>query len=157
MAELPMDNGAMMDRRTFIGAVAGGLVLSRSHALAQSAASLRRVGLSLGSEASSHLRAVFTQRMQDLGWLEGKSIEYRIVYGRGDVDRLDALANELVEQKVEVIVTSTSQFARAAQRATKTTPIVMAGVLNAVGAGFIASLAKPGGNITGITTQQEEV
>jgi len=139
--------------------LAGGIGLLVAHRLShgQSPATIRRVGLSLGSEASTHLRAAFTQGMLDLGWLEGKNIEYRLVYSRGDVDRLDALASELVEQRVEVIVTSTSQFARAAQRATKTIPIVMAGVLNAVGAGFIASLAKPGGNITGITTQQEEV
>ena len=73
------------------------------------------------------------------------------------VDRLDALASELIGQKVEVIVVSSQQAARAAQRATKTIPIVMAGVSNAVGAGFVASLAKPGGNITGFTSQQEEV
>ena len=95
--------------------------------------------------------------MHDLGWLEGKNVEYRFVYANGDVDRLDALAGELVGQKVEVIVVSSPQAARAAQRATKTIPIVMAGVSNAVGAGFVASLAKPGGNITGITSQQEEV
>jgi putative ABC transport system substrate-binding protein len=147
----------VITRRSVLLAGGIGLLVAQSLSRGESAATIRRVGLSLGSEASTHLRAAFTQGMQDLGWLEGKNIEYRIVYGRGDVDHLDALASELTEQRVEVIVTSTSQFARAAQRATKTIPIVMAGVLNAVGAGFIASLAKPGGNITGITTQQEEV
>jgi putative ABC transport system substrate-binding protein len=70
---------------------------------------------------------------------------------------LDALAGELIRQKAEVIVVSSGQTAAAAQRATKVIPIVMAGVSNAVGAGFVASLAKPGGNITGFTSQQEEV
>ncbi len=95
--------------------------------------------------------------MHDLGWLEGKNVEYRFVYANGEVDRLNGLASDLIEQKIAAIVTSTSQAARAAQRATKTIPIVMAGVSNAVGAGFVASLAKPGGNITGFTSQQDEV
>ena len=89
--------------------------------------------------------------------MEGKNVEYRIVYANGDVDRLDTLAGELVGQKVEVIVVASRQTAGAAQRATKTIPIVMAGVSNAVGTGLVASLAKPGGNITGFTSQQEEV
>jgi putative tryptophan/tyrosine transport system substrate-binding protein len=95
--------------------------------------------------------------MRDLGWMEGKNIEYRFAYANGDVDRLDALTGELVRQKVEAIVLSNSQAARAAQRTTKAIPIVMAGVSNAVGAGFVASLARPAGNITGLTSQQEEV
>ena len=88
--------------------------------------------------------------MQDLGWLEGKNVEYRFVYANGDVDRLDALAGELIGQRVDVILVGSSQSAAAAHRATKTVPIVMAGVGNAVGAGLVASLAKPGGNITGL-------
>jgi len=95
--------------------------------------------------------------MHDLGWLEGKNVEYQIVYANGDVGRLDALAGELVGRNVEVIVAGNAPTTRALQRATKTVPIVMGSVANAVGAGFVASLAKPGGNITGITTQQEEV
>jgi putative ABC transport system substrate-binding protein len=114
--------------------------------------------LSFSSEATfAHLRAAFAQGMHDLGWLEGKNVEYRIVYANGDVDRLDALAGELIGQKAEVILVSSQQTARAAQRATKTIPVVMAGVSNAVGAGFVAGLAKPGGNITGFTSQQEEL
>jgi putative ABC transport system substrate-binding protein len=148
-----------MDRRAFIGTVAGGLVIARSLALAQSAASLRRIGiLQTSSEATSaHLRTAFKQGMQDLGWLEGKNVEYRFVYANGDVDRLDALASELIGQQVSVILVGSSQSAQAAHRATKTIPIVLAGVGNAVGAGLVASLAKPGGNITGYTSQQDEV
>jgi len=95
--------------------------------------------------------------MRDLGWMEGKNVEYRFVFANGAVARLEALAGELVGQKAEVIVVSSHQTAAAAQRATKTIPIVMAGVSNAVGAALVASLAKPGGNITGFTSQQEEV
>ena len=72
------------------------------------------------------------------------------------MDRLDALANELIRQNVELIVAASSAGTRAAQRATKTIPIVMVAVSNAVDSGFVASLAKPGGNITGVSNQREE-
>ena len=75
--------------------------------------------------------------MHDLGWLEGKNVEYRFVYADGDVDRMDALVSELIGQKVEVIMVATTPATRAARQATKTIPIVMAGVSNAVGAGFV--------------------
>jgi putative ABC transport system substrate-binding protein len=149
----------VITRRSLL--LAGGIGLLVVHRLsnAQPAATIRRVGmLLLASEAgATHIYAAFKQGMHDLGWLEGKNVEYRVVYADGDVGRLDALANELIVQKVEVIVVGSWQPALAAQRATKTIPIVIANVSNAVGAGLVASLAKPGGNITGITGQQEEV
>jgi len=141
--------------------LAGGISLLAAHRLSrgQPAAPTRRVGmLFVSSEAGApHIYAAFKQGMHDLGWLEGKNVEYRVVYADGDVGRLDALANELIVQKVEVIVVGTWQAALAAQRAAKTIPIVIANVSNSVGAGLVASLAKPGGNITGITGQQEAV
>ena len=149
----------MITRRRVL--LAGGIGLLVTHRLSrgQPAATIRRVGmLSVSSEATAtHVFAAFKQGMHDLGWLEGRNVEYRFVSADGDVGRLDAVASELIGQKVEVIVVGNPQGARAAQRATKTIPIVMAGVANAAGAGFVASLAKPGGNITGITGQQEEV
>ena len=148
-----------IDRRTFIGTIAGGFVIARSLARAQPTATIRRVGwLSLASEsASALLYASFNQGMQDLGWLEGKNVEYRFVYADGDVNRVNALANELIGQKVDVIAVGNAAGTRALQRATKTIPIVMAYVSNPVGNGFVASLAKPGGNITGIANLQDEV
>jgi putative ABC transport system substrate-binding protein len=136
-----------------------GLLVAHRQGRGQPAATLRRVGvLSLASEATAApLRAALTLGMQEHGWREGKNVEYRFAYANGDVNRLDALTGELIAKQVEVIVVSSSQGVRAVQRATKTVPVVMAGVLNAVGAGFVASLAKPGGNITGFTSQQEEV
>ena len=68
--------------------------------------------------------SAFKQGMRELGWLEGKNVEYRFLYADGDVDRLDALAGELIGRQVEVIVAGSSSAARAAQRATKTIPIV---------------------------------
>jgi len=94
--------------------------------------------------------------MENLGWVEGKNVEYRYVYADADISRLDGLARELVGQNVDVILVNSQQSAGAAQRATKTIPIVMTGISNAVGVGFVASLAKPGGNITGFTGQQDE-
>ena len=149
----------MITRRSLLLAGGIGLLFAHRFTRGQDAATIRRVGLlQFSSEAAgAHLRAAFRQGMLDLGWMEGKNVEYRFVYANGNVDRLDALAGELIGRKAEVIVVSSGQTAGAAQRATKTIPIVMAGVSNAVGAGFVASLAKPGGNITGFTSQQEEV
>ena len=149
----------MITRRRVL--LAGGIALLVADRVSrgQPAATIRRVGLlSFSSEAAgAHLRIALKQGMQDLGWMEGINVEYRVVYANGDVERLDALAGELIGQKVEVIVVSAQQTAGAAQRVTKAIPIVLAGASNAVGAGFVAGLAKPGGNITGFTSQQEEV
>jgi putative ABC transport system substrate-binding protein len=140
--------------------LAGSIALLVAHPLGrgQPAATIRRVGVVLlaSEAASAHLRAAFKQGMHDLGWLDGKNVEYRIVYADSDAGRLDALVNELIGQKVEVIVVS-PRATRAAQRATRSIPIVMTSVSSAVSAGFIASLAKPGGNITGIAGQQDEL
>jgi len=141
--------------------LAGGIGLLAAHRFShgQPAATIRRVGvLWFASEAASTVpRVAFTQGMQDLGWLEGKNVEHRFVYANGDVSRMDTLASELIGQKVEVIVVGNAPATRAAQRATKTMPIVMANVGNPVGAGLVASLAKPGGNITGLASQPDEV
>jgi putative tryptophan/tyrosine transport system substrate-binding protein len=149
----------VVTRRSVLLAGGAGLLVAHRQGRGQPAATLRRVGvLSLASEATAApLRAALTLGMQEHGWREGKNVEYRFAYANGDVNRLDALTGELIAKQVEVIVVSSSQGVRAVQRATKTVPVVMAGVLNAVGAGFVASLAKPGGNITGFTSQQEEV
>ena len=140
--------------------LAGGIGLLVPHppGRAQPAPTIRRVGwLSLGSQASvADLDAAFRQGLRELGWVEGKNVEYRIAYADSNASRLDDLARELVAQKVEVILVGNVQTARAAQRETTTIPIVMAGLVNAVGAGLVASLAKPGGNTTGFTSQQDE-
>ena len=149
----------MVTRRVVLLAGGVSLLVARRLSLGQPAATIRRVGwLSMGSEATvANLDTAFKQGMRELGWLEGKNVEYRIVYASGNANRLDALARELIGQQVDVILVGNGQSAEAAQRATKTIPIVMAGLANAVGTGLIASLAKPGGNVTGFTSQQDEV
>lgn len=146
-----------MNRREAVLAL---LALSTpSLAPGQPAAKIRRVGyLSIVTSASAaRLFAAFKKGMTDLGWREGQNVEYRAEYADSQVERLDALASRLVEQKVEVIVVGAAQVARAAQKATSTIPIVMSNVSNAVENKFVASLASPGGNITGLTSQLEAV
>ncbi len=149
----------MITRRCVLLAGGASLLVAHRLSLGQPTATSRRVGvLWFASEAASTIpRAGFTLGMQDLGWQEGKNVEYRFVYANGDVERMDTLASELIGQKVEVIVVGNAPGTRAAQRATKTIPIVMAGVGNPVAAGLVASLAKPGGNITGLASQSDEL
>ena len=136
-----------------------GLFVAHGFGRGQAATKIPRVGwLSTGSETSpAFVYVAFKEGMLDLGWSEGKNVEYRFVYADGDLNRLDALASELISQRVDVIVVGNALSTRAVQRATKAVPIVMATVSDPVGNGFVASLAKPGANITGVTAQQEEV
>ena len=142
-------------------AIAGAAAWLASHPLArgQPTPGLRRVGsLSITTiAASERFYTAFKLGMHDLGWREGRNIEYRFVFADGKVEALDGLARELIAQQVEVIVAGAPQAARAAQRATRSVPIVMANVSNAVASGFVESLARPGGNITGVTAQNEVV
>ena len=86
-----------------------------------------------------------------LGWVEGRNIVFEFRYSEGKPDRLPALAAELVRANVDVIVTQGTESTQAARNATGTIPIVMAQIGDAVGAGLVDSLARPGGNITGLT------
>ena len=92
----------------------------------------------------------FRQSVHELGYVEGKNIVIESRYSEGQVDRLPALVDELVRLKVDVIVTTGSGVTRAAKEASVTIPIVMARDNDPVGNGFVASLARPGGTITGL-------
>jgi putative ABC transport system substrate-binding protein len=95
-------------------------------------------------------RAAFLQGLRDLGYVEGHNLLVESRYAAGDLGRLDQLAVELARLKVDVIVAAPTQVTQAAQRATKTIPIVMPVSRDPVGAGLVASLARPGGNVTGL-------
>lgn len=125
----------------------------------QAEGKIRRVGVLTVGSSNSTLGFIdaFKEGLRNLGWREGQNVEYRPVFAEGRVERLDALAKQLVEQKVDVIVLGAPQAARAAQKATSTIPIVMTNVSNAVENKFVTSLARPGGNITGVTSQLEVV
>jgi len=99
----------------------------------------------------------FRQGLRELGYVEGKNIVMEYRYAEGKLDRVPALAAELVRLKVDVIVTAAATPTRAAKGATATIPIVMTNDNDPVGNGFIASLARPGGNITGMATLSPEL
>lgn len=149
----------MISRRLVLFAAGASLLGTHGWSRGQSANALRRVAwVEFAPESlPSPTREAFLAGMRELGWLESKNVEYRFGHASLDMKRLDALLAETLAWKPEVIVTASGATVRAAQRATKTTPIVMAYIANAVGNGFVASLARPGGNITGSTTQAEEV
>ena len=146
-------------RRNILFAGGIGPLVAHRLSIAQPTATIRRVGwLTVGPEASvASLLAALKKGMTDLGWQEGKNIEYRIVYADSDMNRLDASATDLLNQKVDVILVGSAPTARAIQRATKTIPIVMANIANPDGNGLVASLAKPGRNVTGIANLYDEV
>jgi putative ABC transport system substrate-binding protein len=97
------------------------------------------------------------QRLRELGYLEGQNIAFESRFGEGKTDQLHRLAAELVGLKVDIIVTSGTPATQAAKQATRTTPIVMTNNADPVGAGLVASLARPGGNVTGLTTQDADL
>lgn len=145
-----------MRRREFLCfLVGGGTAICMPAALAQQPANQHRIGLLQGLAASDpewRLRfTAFTQRLQELGWDEGRNIVFEFRYADGRLERLPSLAVELVQTNVDIIVTNAAEPVAAAQNASRTVPIVMASVGDAVGSGFIKSLARPGGNTTGLT------
>ena len=126
---------------------------------AQQANKVSRIGyLSLGSPSTNlGYREAFLQGLRELGYVEGKNIVIEYRYPEGKPDRLPALAAELVRLKVDVIITSGPSVTRAAKEATVTIPIVMTNDNDPVGNGFVASLARPGGNITGLSNLGREL
>jgi len=143
----------MMDRRRFVSVFAGGVLVARSIAEAQPAAKLQRVGFLLGAtrESVAPLFHALEEGLRDLGDVEGRNIVFEQRYGGGRMERLPDLAAELVRLRVDVIVTGTNIHVAAVRQATATIPIVMVFTADPVKAGFVASLARPGGNITGLT------
>jgi putative ABC transport system substrate-binding protein len=107
--------------------------------------------------ALSDRTEAFRQGLRELGYVEGKNIVFEYRFAEGKLDRLPVLAAELVPLKVDVIVTAGPPATRAAKEATVTHPIIMAQDSDPVGNGFIASLARPGGNITGLSTLSSEL
>ena len=137
-----------------------GFILSSDHfAEAQQPKKVPRIGfVSAGNlDRPGNRVEAFGQALNEIGYTEGKNIlvEYRHISGR--TDQIPRLVTELVQQKVDVLVVRAQPSIRAAKQATKTIPIVMVTTQDPVAAGFINSLAKPGGNITGVTTLQREL
>src|SRR5262245_30313052 len=142
-----------------LSAIAFLLVVSGAVVQAQQSQKIRRIGvLSVTSAATIPDRLnAFRQGLRELGYVDGKNIDIEYRYGDGKLDRVPLLAAELVRLNVEVILTGGSAATRPAKEATATIPIVMAQDIDPVGNEFVASLARPGGNITGLSTLGPEI
>lgn len=139
-----------MKRRAFLLAATGMLApLVR----AQAPAKLRRVGWLTGGSPKTHARLLeaFRAGMRELGWAEGGNFTLELRWAEGKLERLPALAAELVRLKPEVIVTAANVVHLAVKKETSTIPIVMATGADPIASGLVTSLARPGGNVTGLT------
>jgi putative ABC transport system substrate-binding protein len=127
-------------------------------AFAQPQSKVWRIGYLSSSARSATVNAfgAFRQGMRELGYIEGKDLVIEARFADGVYDRLPGLAAELVELKVDVILADASPAIRAAQKATNTVPIVMGSTGDPVGSGFVQSLARPGGNITGLALMSSD-
>jgi ABC-type uncharacterized transport system substrate-binding protein len=146
-------------RREFITLLGGAAAAWPLAARAQQPGKLPTIGFLVPGTplTDSQRHAAFVQRLRELGWTEGRNvaIEYRWPEGRND--RVAEIAVELVQIKVDVIVTTGTPAALAAKQATSAIPIVFAAAADPVGTGLVASLARPGGNVTGLSLQQADL
>ena len=149
----------MITRRKVVFAFGAGALWTTLASFAQQPAKAARIGWLGTASASGYVREVDAIRagLRELGYVEGRNIVIEYRWAEGKPDRLKELAAELVTLKVDVIITHAILGARAAGQATKTIPIVMADGADPVAAGLVASLARPGGNITGSSSFQAEV
>jgi putative ABC transport system substrate-binding protein len=140
-----------------ISVLLGGLY-SPLAAEAQQAGKITRIGYLVGNlVAGPHLPAAFREGLRDLGYVEGRNFVIEIRDAEGKLERLPALAAELVALKVDVIMAGSTPHALAAKQATTTIPIVFAAADDPVGSGLVTSLARPGGNVTGLSLLAPEL
>ena len=146
-----------MDRRTFLGSLAGGLLAVPLAVEAQQVGRVPRIGvLAPGSPPLEQFEAL-REGLRDLGYTEGQTIMLEPRWDEGSTARHASLVADLVRLKVDIIVAGTTPTALAAQKATRTIPIVMAAIADPVGAGLVTSLARPGGNTTGMSLISAEL
>jgi len=128
-------------------------------ARAQQAAKVPTIGFMGAGSASlqSQWSAAFLQRLRELGWIEGRTVAIAYRWAEGSYERAAEIAAELVRLKVDVIVTSGTAVVLAAKRATAVVPIVFATAADPLGGGLVASLARPGGNVTGLSLQSTDL
>jgi putative tryptophan/tyrosine transport system substrate-binding protein len=147
----------LMQRRTFLSLAATGVILPWQ-AGAQQKAMLVIGYLSAGSPGPAAPNvAAFRQGLSETGYVEGQNVRIEYRWAEGRYDRLPALAADLVDRKVDVIVTNSIPATRATRNATSTIPIVFTGVNDPIGDGLVASLARPGGNLTGFSIPTVEL
>ena len=143
-----------MKRRDFIKVIGGGAAMWPLAARAQQPARVPTIGFLGTANPSgwSQWAAVFKQRLHDLGWIEGRNVAIELRWAEGRSERYAEIATEFVRLKVDVIVTTGGAVPAIMQR-TSVIPIVFAAALDPVGSGMVASLARPGGNVTGLSLQ----
>ena len=150
-----------MRRRAFIALLGGAAAALPLVARAQQPERMRRVGILMsGTESDPELQArvaVFRQALEQLGWSEGRNIHIDIRFAAIRTDQYSALANEMIALHPDVILGHTTPVAAALQRESRTVPIVFVNVSDPVGTGLVASLARPGGNITGLMLYEEGI
>jgi putative tryptophan/tyrosine transport system substrate-binding protein len=148
-----------MRRRKFIIAVSGAAIMWPLTARAQQSPKLPTIGF-LGPNTSSldsHRVGAFVQRLRELGWIEGRNVAIEYRWAEGRIEHLAEFAAEFVRLKVDVIVTSGTPPVVSAKQATSVIPIVFAAVGDPVGNGLVASLPRPGGNVTGSSIQATDL
>jgi putative ABC transport system substrate-binding protein len=148
-----------MRRRDFITIIAGVAAVGPLAARAQQPGKLPTIGF-LGQSTrsgASEWVAAFVQRLRELGWTEGRTITIEYRWAEGREERYAELAAEFVRRKVDIIVTSGTPAVMASKRVTSVIPIVFATAGDPVGTGVVASLARPGGNVTGLSLQQTDL
>ena len=148
-----------MKRREFITLLGGAAVAWPLTARAQQSAKLRTIGFLGAGAPSSHGQcfAAFVQRLRDLGWMEGRTVAIEDRWTEGHDERFAKIVTEFIRLKVDVIVTNATTAALAAKQATSVIPIVFAAAADPVGTGLVASLAQPGGNVTGLSNQSTDL
>jgi putative ABC transport system substrate-binding protein len=147
-------------RRKFLATLLGGAAAAWPlTARAQQPGKLPTIGFLVPGTPSLHGQwfAALVQRLRDLGWIEGRTVAIEYRWAEGRTERAAEIAAEFVRLKVDVIVTSGTAFVVAAKQATSVIPIVFAAAGDPVGTGLVASLARPGGNVTGLSIQQTDV
>jgi putative ABC transport system substrate-binding protein len=151
-----------MHRREFIatlaGAVGGASALGLGSTSVQ-AEKVRRIGVLMGSSESDtgDYFAAFVEELARLGWTDGRNVQFEQRWTKGDTNRAGAFATELIGLQPDVIFCSSTAVTAALHQATSTIPIVFAIVSDPIGSGFVASLPRPGGNITGFTTVEAAI
>ena len=146
-----------MERRTFMALVSGGLLATPLVADAQQARKVYRIGVlsTAGPEQESFVRSALRGQLRERGWVEGQNLVLEWRYAEAKYERLPDLAAELVRLEPDLIMARGGPGATAAKRATATIPIVMYGATDPVGIGLVQSLARPGGNVTGLSDDQD--
>jgi putative ABC transport system substrate-binding protein len=151
----------VLTRRAFIGAMTGGILAAPLNVHAQQTARAERIGVlftgTSAAERSIRSKDSLLLGLRELGWVEGRNLIIQQRWADGKADRLAQLAGELAQLKVRLIVTSGTTAIRAARDAAPAMPIVMAGGGDPVGSGLVASLARPGGNVTGVSLIGREI